>query len=699
MLPPVLPPLREDLQLHPAAPYADGAPSWVIQDPISNGFIRLGWLEFELLSRWGLGSPQAVIEATEAETLLTPSEEELEALYLFLLRNQLLVVRDSTYLRKIFANFQSARGSHLQRLLHHYLFFRVPLIHPAEHLKAILPWLMWVFRPLTAWCVVACGVLGLILTARQWDVFVSSLVDTLSPGGILGYMLALVVTKSLHELGHALTATRYGLRVAHMGVAFMVMWPMLYTDTGESWRLADSRQRLKIASAGIIAELALAAIATLAWNLVGEGDLKQALFFLATTASLMSLAVNASPFMRFDGYFILSDILDMPNMHERSFALARTAMRNRLLGWNEPDPEIFPPGKRRALIIFSYGIWAYRFITFMGIAAAVYFYFFKLLGIFLFLVEIAWFVVLPIWRELKVWHERRHEITFYRKRLAASLLILGALIALVPWGYQVHGYGYIRPVDAQILFSPLPARVVSLPQSGSEFAADAVIFKLEQPEQRFKEKLAASSVEALDNQLKGLQALPEGEEKRQRLQTLWAMHTAEIAAEQDEEERLLLQAPFAGRLTDLDPELAPGVWVNGKQPLAVLLGHGQWQAEILVAQDAINRLAQGARVLFYPDAMPWRAYAGHIVDIDNTRTNTLSQPLLAATHGGGIPVQPPPNAAAPRDPLYRVRVLLDEMPTEQLMLRGNAIIEGEHRSWLLDVLKPVLIVLIRELSF
>ena len=87
-------------------------------------------------------------------------------------------------------------------------------------------------------------------------------------------------------------------------VAFVVLWPMLYTDTSESWRLRSPRHRLAISSAGISVEMALAGLSTLAWALLSDGPLRQAMLYLATTGWVLSLALNASPFMRFDGYFI-----------------------------------------------------------------------------------------------------------------------------------------------------------------------------------------------------------------------------------------------------------------------------------------------------------------------------------------------------------------------------------------------------------
>ena len=106
------------------------------------------------------------------------------------------------------------------------------------------------FEPATLALIGIAGLIGLALAARQWDAFTASLAATFTPAGVFGFRCALAIAKSLHELGHAYVATRAGVRVAHMGVAFVVMWPMLYTDTGETWNLADARTRFAIASIG-----------------------------------------------------------------------------------------------------------------------------------------------------------------------------------------------------------------------------------------------------------------------------------------------------------------------------------------------------------------------------------------------------------------------------------------------------------------
>ena len=184
------------------------------------------------------------------------------------------------------------------------------------------------------------------------------------------------------------------------------MWPVLYTDTNDVWRLKNHRQRLAVSSAGVLTELGIALWATFLWVLVPDGLLRSMLFLLSTTTWVSTVLINVSPFMRFDGYFILMDALDMPNLHGRSFALARWKLREWLFALDEPRPEQLSPAREHGLIAFAWATWIYRLVVFLGIAVLVYHFAVKLVGILLFMVEILWFVLMPLRLELKAWAER-----------------------------------------------------------------------------------------------------------------------------------------------------------------------------------------------------------------------------------------------------------------------------------------------------
>src|SRR5262249_7464436 len=147
----------------------------------------------------------------------------------------------------------------------------------------------------------------------------------------------------------------------------------LYTETTGSWALSSRRARFQIGMAGIFAELCLAGFFLLLWHLSPAGSLLQALSFLVVSISLIgSLLINLNPFMRFDGYYLLSDAMEFDNLQSRSCNFARHALRKFLFGWNDPPPENLPSHDQKFLIGFGFGLITYRFFLFMGIAILVY---------------------------------------------------------------------------------------------------------------------------------------------------------------------------------------------------------------------------------------------------------------------------------------------------------------------------------------
>lgn len=337
-------------------------------------------------------------------------------------------------------------------------FFRIPLWHPDRFLSATLPWVSPFYRRPFLTLTLLAGVLGLFLAGRQWDTFTHTFLHFFTLAGAALAGLTLCFTKVLHEFGHAYACKHFGARVATMGVAFLVMMPMRYTDTSGSWKLTRQRQLMTIGIAGMLTELALAAWATLAWSFLPDGMLRSAAFMLATTTWIMTLAVNLSPLMRFDGYFLLSDALQVPNLQQRGFAMGRWQMREWLFGLRDAPPEAFPRWLQRTLVGYAFTVWVYRLFLFTGIAILVYHMAFKLLGMLLFAVEIGVFVVMPIVNELRAWSQRRKDYRMNRNMITTlTLSTLALLLLLLPWQRSVYAPALLRAEQQSSLYTPLPA--------------------------------------------------------------------------------------------------------------------------------------------------------------------------------------------------------------------------------------------------
>lgn len=689
------PALREDLQLVEVAPAADGEPAWVIQDPVLNRFYRIGWLELECLLRWG-ASPRQICRSIESDTPLRPGVEQVLALRQFLEQHQ-LVRPDAAALARLQARAQGQGWLSWRWWLHHYLFFRVPLLRPQRHLQRLAGRLGWLFHPATAGVVALLGLLGVVLVLRQWDTFTHDVVESFTTEGLLSFALALIAAKTLHELGHALVATRLGVKVAHMGVAFVVLWPMLYTDTGESWKLPRARQRLAIASAGIVTELSLAGLATLGWALCDPGPLRSALLYLATTSWVLSLALNASPFMRFDGYFILSDLLDIPNLHERASALARVALRRSLLGLDEAWPEAWPPTQRRALVAFAFATWLYRLAVFTAIAVAVYLLFFKALGVLLFCVEIAWFIGQPVARELGHWWRSRAGVPRGRRWLWGGALLGLLLLLAVPWRVQVQGHGVARAQQQLRLFTPFPARLDELHPAGP-VEQGALLASMSEPDLAARARGSDAGIRGYEARLAGLIADPTGLAEQAATAERLRVEAEQARAVRLSMARLHLRAPFAGRWLDVPRDQRAGQWVGSQVLLGVLVDPKGWVVDAYVEQDQIRRLQPGQPAGFYPEGSPHRL-EGTVVSIGSTRVPRLDHPMLATSQGGPVRTSGEGQELVPDPPRFHVLVRLQEPPASLQELRGTVQIEGTRRSLLAEAGTQLAAALVRESGF
>lgn len=698
-----LPRLREELDLLPGPTLPDGQPSWTLHDPVRNLFFRIDWPTFEVLSRWSLGDFGAIARAIESATPLHLGAADVENVAQFLVENQLVQPAAAQGARGLAERLAKIEGTPLKWLLHHYLFFRVPLWRPDTWLDRWQPVAAFFFTRRFVWLSVAALSIGLLGVVRQWDTFLASLVDTFNWEGLLAYGVALFSVKLLHELGHAFTAKRFGCRIPTMGVAFLVLWPMAYTDTNESWRLTNNRQRLAVSSAGIATELFIAVWATLAWTLLPDGAGRSAMFFLATTSWVATLAINASPFMRFDGYFILSDALDMPNMHSRSFALARWKLREGLFRLGDPKPEHFGPGKERALIVFAWLTWLYRLVLFLGIAVLVYSFFIKLLGIFLFVVEIIWFIAMPIYQELKVWHTLwpriRQRGRWWRSASVVTLL-LG--VFFLPWPGGVSASGILRPVDVWPVFAPAGAVIERLPVAESaSVEAGRVLLTLGAPDVAVRRETAGVNLERLRLQadVAGFDA-----EARNRLQSSFVEVTtaqAQVDGLRDELLRYQPSAPFAGRLRDLDPDLHPGQWLGRKEKLGVLVADGSFLVETYLDEEAVTRIKPGDQGIFMLDSAVGPVLKLRVLSVEADATRVLPSGMLATQSGGHVLSREKGGQFFPERSVYRVALAV-ESPLDELAdrsWRGTVSIRGSWEVPAWRYLRNGAAVLLREASF
>ncbi|MBF0444310.1 MAG: biotin/lipoyl-binding protein [Magnetococcales bacterium] len=695
--------LRQDLKIYSGPSDPNNGPTWSLHDPINNRFFRLQWLERSILNHWKLGSSQKIIAAVQQDSGLSVSLAQVATMHNFLIKNNLLTASEQQDVQFLLKQSQQSKQSSLKWLLHHYLFFKIPLWHPDKFLQSAIPWVAFIYTRTFMVILAIAGFAGLYLTARQWDSFGATFDYFFTAEGVMWYMLALVFVKVIHELGHGITASYFGCRIPTMGVAFMVLFPILYTDTSEVWKLSSRRSRLAVALSGVGAELIIAVFATLLWNFMPEGAGRNGVVMLATVTWITSLAINLNPWMRFDGYYLLADYLAMDNLQERAFALGRWQLREWLLGLNAPPPEYFRPRRKAVLLIYAYTTWIYRLLLFLGIALLVYHLLFKLLGIFLMLVELIWFIVRPIYRELGEWWVRKAELHWNIRSISTiTAIVVLAVVLLIPWQNSVEIPAILKAKMQVELYPPTPSILQNIAvKRGQTVNAGELLATLSSPDLEHDLTKANNRIADLKwkiNHATSSRSLLENSSVMQKeMVTLFTKKDGLL----EQKAKLNLTAPFAGVVTDIKKGLTPGRWLGKTEAILVLIDNGPPQIQGFISLAAQKRVIPNSLGTFQPKDPSKPPITVRLLNLDPVAIQYLEQPYFASIFGGPIGVwEDEKGRFIPLSPIYRLT--LDSVePLGKITFEtpGELQLQAENEALFQQLWRQIAQVFIRESSF
>jgi putative peptide zinc metalloprotease protein len=399
--------LREDLVFAPDL--TRDRPGYTIEDPLRGKFFRLGVPESTFLAQ--LDGRRSIAEAVgrAARHLGADALRENEALALchWALANQLVQSLDGDGPSRIAA----AAAEHERqrtRALANPLCMRIPLIDPDRLLSRIAPWCDWVF----SWPALAAWI------------------------GLVGYAIYLAVTGRANfesaasvETAHGLACKRLGGTVGSAGVTLLFFMPLAYVNVTSSWRFTCKWQRIATAAAGIYVELFVAALAAIVWANSPPGLTQSMAMNIALTAGVSTLVFNANPLVRFDGYFILSDLLDLPNLASCSQQWLADSLQACLLGQETAAP-VQPRVKAWFIRLYAVAALAWRVMFFLTLALTLIANFGHLGGLLAgLLLGFAWGVpAVQVIRRLRQMSARQ---PIRLRRIATSLTVVAAALAVL----------------------------------------------------------------------------------------------------------------------------------------------------------------------------------------------------------------------------------------------------------------------------
>ena len=686
-----LPPIRPELQLIGRRHDPSGEEIGIVYDPVRHRFFELGPLAIEIITRWN-HSPKALLTDINTTTPFYADQEDLRDMLRFLSVNELLRRKPALPRLSGFALVEKTVG--------HMFFFRVPLVHPDRVIAGLAEILRPILHPASLIILAAIAGTGLTLVARQWDLFARSFNTVFNAGGAFTAMIALILGKAIHELGHALAAKRMGCAVPAMGVAVMFGAPLLYTDLSDTWRLDRRQDRLLVASGGIIAETVLAAIATWGWLVLPEGPTRSACFFLSTTAWAATLAVNANPFMRFDGYFMLSDILGVPNLQDRAFAIGRWALRRALWGTTEPCPDVAPSRLIVMLLTYAWITWTVRGGIFIGLAFAVFHILPKVAAVPLLVSELWVLVFRPIVKELMVWWKNRKDLLGSPHGRVTSILVAFLVLwALVPQSFRLALPAVYAPATRIWVHPPRPALLVRWLPEGTIFNAGDLVAEFRDPEldhQMTASELRLHTLQSVEKQLEtSMASAPEIAAQRQRI----AAEEATLSGLVAQRDALRIKAATAGRVVESAPDLYPGSWRMPTDPLFLMISVETRSLTAFVNDRDLDLVRLGAAATFYPMPIDFPPFPAEISGIETVPAETIAEPLLASINGGPIATERDTlGRIVPQQGEYRLTVtpLAPTDRTTAAAIEGNLIVQTRPYSIVGMLVRRIWAVSVRE---
>ncbi|MGC3972201.1 MAG: hypothetical protein QM775_34130 [Pirellulales bacterium] len=370
--------------------------------------------------------------------------------------------------------WQSARRKRRQAVLRQLrspLSIRLPGFDPTRLLDALGPWVGWCYTKAAAMLFFVLALAAVGLVAVHFDAMQRRLPtfhQFFTPANILLLLLLTGTIKVVHELGHGLTCRRFGAECHELGLMFLIFAPCLYCNVSDAWRL-PKRQRIAVSTAGIIVELILASLAVFGWWFSVPGIWNQLCLGVLVVSGISTVLINGNPLLRYDGYFILADLLETPNLAEKSSAVLRQFGRRLWFGDDRQVDLLVPTQGRGGFALYAVASFAYRGL----LVGTIFFYLLdwsrphrleniaRTVGL-LSVAGLCGGMIVRLWQVGKALPGRPAKI---QRRFGVVTLFTALLIAtilVVPLPRRVWGTLEIEPHDARQVYVDVPGRLQSL---------------------------------------------------------------------------------------------------------------------------------------------------------------------------------------------------------------------------------------------
>jgi putative peptide zinc metalloprotease protein len=688
-----------------------GQSYWVVKEPVGLNYFRFQEQEYAILQMLdGTMSLDAIKQEFERE--FPPEKITVEELQHFigtLHRSGLLVADVPGQGLQLKKRRDERRRKERIATWTNILAIRFKGVDPDRFLTRTLPYVQWMFSPVMFVIAGLLGLSALTLVAVEFEEFRAKLPtfhDFFTPANAFWLAVALAVTKILHEFGHGYSCKYYGGECHELGVMVLVLTPCLYCNVSDSWMLPSKWQRAFIGAAGMYVEVIIASICTFIWWFSEPGLVHNLALSTMFVCSVSTIIFNGNPLLRYDGYYILSDIIEIPNLRQKATDILNRKLAEWCLGMEMPYDPFLPQRNQWLFALYSVAAAIYRWIVVLSILWFLYKlwepYRLKIIGQMIAVASLYSLFGMPLYKLGKFFWVPGRLDKVKKARFYTSLAVVAvALLAIlaIPLPYRVYTPLEIQPLDATPVYVDVPGQLQAVfvkrgqqVKAGTRLAslkdldAELSVAELEGQEKAILAEIAATRVMALKDTGNSLLRIEE-------LQKSLGGVREQLAKQREELARLELVAQVDGTILPPPevPEPPPDsdelpMWHGTpleERNLGCTLREGDWfcqlgdptkmQAVLVIDQSEIEFVREGQEVEIVLEASPRDFLPGKIAAIAHTKLKRTSKTLSNKSGGEVATKTNEQGEEVPLSTSYQAKVPLD-VPDARLFinLKGRA---------------------------
>jgi putative peptide zinc metalloprotease protein len=685
---------------------------WVVKEPVGLHYFRFQEEEYAILQM--LDGQISLDEIKiEFERRFPPQKITVEELGHFvgtLHRNGLVISNVAGQGEQLRKRRSDKRWRELLSQFSNILALRFKGIDPERLLNWLYPKMAWIYSgPARTICaILVLSALGLVIVQfEQFHKKLPTFHQFFEAKNWIYLGITLTVTKIIHEFGHGLTCKHFGGECHEMGVMFLVLTPCLYCNVSDSWMLPNKWHRAWIGAAGMYIEVVIASICTFLWWSSADGLFHQLCLSTMFVCSVTTVMFNANPLLRYDGYYILSDLIEIPNLRQKASTILNNKLAYYCLGIEEPDDPFLPQRNQAFFAVYTVASFVYRLMVLFGIIWFLYKVFepygLKVVSQTLAFVSVVSLVTMPVYKLGKYFSVPGRIDKMDRKNINITLGVLASIflfIAFCPLPYRVICTLEIKPRDADPVYAVVPGVLDEVyVRPGDKVRAGDKLGQLSNVDLDLSISEVESKIAQQEAKLEVVgRALGEGNQTETAARELPEIEESlaalreQLAEKKLDLKRLTLVAHTSGTVLPA-PEVPPkkdaerhelprwsGNSLDPKNLGAYLTGvlfcqigdPHRWEALIYIDQDDIEFVRDKQAVAIKLDEFPNRTFETSILEI-GPEVDVTPRQLSSKSGGEFMSKTDESGQDRPLNKSYRARAPIDD-PDANLVqgLRGTA---------------------------